>query len=80
MIESTGVLDAPLEAGHDIVGGGMLLPSRCNDASLSTCSSRTPPPVIKPSRRSDTSRMTEELAIAGPGAGLTDCEMIKECP
>jgi len=83
MIESTGrrVLDAPLEAGHDIVGGGTLLPSRCNVASLSTCKleDATPHAVVKPSRCSNTSRVTEELAIAGRAARLTDCAMTKEC-
>jgi hypothetical protein len=71
MIESTGrgVLDAPLEARHDIVGGGTPLPS-CSDASLMACKleDATPHAVFKPSRCSDTSRMTEERAIAGRGA------------
>jgi len=34
---------------------------------------------FKPSRCSDTSRMTEKPAIAGPGAHLTDVAMMKEC-
>jgi hypothetical protein len=83
MIESTGrgVVDAPLEAGHDSRGRGTLLPCRCNDGSLSACKREdaTPHAVFKPSRCSNTSRMTEEPAIAGPGARLTACAMMKEC-
>ena len=50
-----------------VVGGGHALPGRCNDGSLSACKleDATPHAVFKPSRGSDTSRMTEELAIAG---------------
>jgi hypothetical protein len=60
---------------------GTVLPGRCNDGSLSACrlEDATPHAVFKPSRCSNTSRMTEELAIAGPGARLTDCAMMKEC-
>ena len=71
MIESTGrgVLDAPLEAGHDSRGRGHAIAPCCNDWSLCACKleDATPHAVVKPSRCSNTSRMTEELAIAGAG-------------
>ena len=70
-----------LKRGMTVGGGGTVLPRRCNDGSLSACrvEDATPHAVFKPSRCSNTSRMTEEPAIAGPGARLTDCAMMKEC-
>ena len=88
MIESTGrgVLDAPLEAGHDIVGGGRLLPGGCNDASLSTCQAQG----RHPSRRLQAEPLLQHIAddrrvrhcgTRGPFSGLCDDEGMRViCP